>query len=575
MKAKVLVLGGNSRASLTVVRSLGRRGMDVHLAWHGPDSIVPFSRYAARVHNRHMRLATDARGLDELCELLRRERFDLVIPTDDRTMLPLVEHRERIEPLARLAVPGTEAFHTALDKNRTAELARELDVPVPRQVFVRYASDRPKLDARWKYPLVIKPTTSIPLGPVAVEGSRVEYVDDLAALQARLDALPPQASVLVQEYRVGVGVGVELLARDGEVIYVFQHVRVHEPMRGGGSSYRRSAEPDPRLLACAKRLMSALRWSGVAMVEFKCDPDTGDFVLLEINGRFWGSLPLAVAAGADFPYYLYRLLVEGKKPENTRYRTGLYCRNLRMDLGWFRENFRTRPSVYNNAVKPGALLREPINLILLRERFDTLVLDDVRPAAKECRDLLGAVGDAGRRAAWERWLVTETARRRQAGRLNKIQKPAKILFLCKGNICRSPFAETYMRRLLGARNGNATVASAGFYPEEARRCPVAAQQAARRFSADLSRHRSRVLSRELVEAVDAVFTFDVQNYVTFRRRFKRHRAKCFLLGCLAAGGPVRVVPDPYGGDEQAFIDCYTSVAGLVESLKQRLGTSSA
>lgn len=94
----------------------------------------------------------------------------------------------------------------------------------------------------------------------------------------------------------GVGGGQEFLSREGRILTVFQHERVHEPPGGGGSSYRRSVPLDGEMLRQSHSLLEQLRWTGVAMVEYKKDPVSGDFALMEINGRFWGSLSLAVAA---------------------------------------------------------------------------------------------------------------------------------------------------------------------------------------------------------------------------------------------------------------------------------------
>ena len=77
--------------------------------------------------------------------------------------------------------------------------------------------------------------------------------------------------------------------------------------------------------------MRALRYTGVAMVEFKVNAKTGEFVLIEINGRFWGSLPLAVAAGANFPLWLYQMWVENREDFSEKPKIGLYCRNLQAD----------------------------------------------------------------------------------------------------------------------------------------------------------------------------------------------------------------------------------------------------
>ncbi len=123
------------------------------------------------------------------------------------------------------------------------------------------------------------------------------------ALNTNLEILLEQGDVSVQENFIGMGVGVELLAARGELLFAFQHVRVHEPIMG--SSYRKSVPLDPKLLEASTKLLKALNYTGVAMVEFKVNFKTGAWVFIEINARFWGSLPLAVAAEADFPYYLY------------------------------------------------------------------------------------------------------------------------------------------------------------------------------------------------------------------------------------------------------------------------------
>ncbi|MBC7228956.1 MAG: ATP-grasp domain-containing protein [Actinobacteria bacterium] len=84
------------------------------------------------------------------------------------------------------------------------------------------------------------------------------------------------------------------------------HTRVREyPPTGGASSCAESCF-DERLLLYGKKMLDALNWHGLAMVEFNRTPD-GDYVIMEVNPRFRGSLGLAVASGVDFPYNLVRL----------------------------------------------------------------------------------------------------------------------------------------------------------------------------------------------------------------------------------------------------------------------------
>ncbi|CAN7618921.1 hypothetical protein [Massilia sp. LjRoot122] len=64
------------------------------------------------------------------------------------------------------------------------------------------------------------------------------------------------------------------------------------------------------------------------MVEYRHDPATGESALMEVNGRFWGSLPLAYHAGAEFPFLCYQLLGNNEAVANTTYRSGIRCRYM-------------------------------------------------------------------------------------------------------------------------------------------------------------------------------------------------------------------------------------------------------
>jgi predicted ATP-grasp superfamily ATP-dependent carboligase len=110
----------------------------------------------------------------------------------------------------------------------------------------------------------------------------------------------------------GEGRGVFLLAREGRIEVSFAHRRLREkPPWGGVSTLCEAADPEPVLVEYSARLMRALKWSGVAMVEFKWDPESRSAWLMEINGRFWGSMQLAVTSGIDFPWLLYQQAVLG------------------------------------------------------------------------------------------------------------------------------------------------------------------------------------------------------------------------------------------------------------------------
>ena len=140
--------------------------------------------------------------------------------------------------------------------------------------------------------------------------------------------LMPDNLPLVQEYIPGVGCGVELLMTNSGVKAFFMHKRLREYPPSGGASTLRVSIWDDRLYEFGARLLQAMKWEGVAMVEFRLDLRDGMPKLMEVNGRFWGSLPLAIASGVDFPYLLYQLMLEGDVKPPKGYKIGVVRRWL-------------------------------------------------------------------------------------------------------------------------------------------------------------------------------------------------------------------------------------------------------
>jgi predicted ATP-grasp superfamily ATP-dependent carboligase len=132
-----------------------------------------------------------------------------------------------------------------------------------------------------------------------------------------------------EESGAGYGLGQFFLMHEGQAYCVFQHRRLHEwPPEGGVPTLCESVslEHHAPLRERSVALLRELDWEGVAMVEYRYDPQSGAAVFRDIHGGFRANLPLACHAGADFPWLAYSLLGVGVAQPQPAYRAGLRCR---------------------------------------------------------------------------------------------------------------------------------------------------------------------------------------------------------------------------------------------------------
>ena len=319
---------------MAIIRSLGRA--DWHVIAADADSSSPgfYSRYARRALRYTSPAGDSMRFVDELVHVAGEERLDLVIPVTDDAILPLAAARGRFPHQTHLAIPSDVQLNAVHDKLETISLAERLGVPIPRTELVRTVGEAALHCRRLGWPVVLKPRYSRVQVDNRVVARQVRYASSLRELAGAFAVADKGAEFLLQEYWPGEGHGVELLLHQGATRLAFQHRRLREvPPTGGPSSYRESVKLDPTLLEQATALLRELQWTGLAMVEFKCGPNGSR--LMEVNGRIWGSLPLAVACGVDFPLHLAEMLA-GRSTEDlpTSYAIGTRRRNLELEVAW-------------------------------------------------------------------------------------------------------------------------------------------------------------------------------------------------------------------------------------------------
>ena len=387
---RVLVLGDDLGVFLAVARSLGRRGVEVHVAWDEADAPGLSSRYI-QAHHSLPPYASDGPGWAEhLAGLIAEQDFRLVIPCSDSDLVRLDRHAELLGR-ERLALANPQALAVFTDKNETRALAARTGVPAAEGGRLLAGESAQGLAARLGLPLVLKPQVSYRVG----DRQAKRYAQILRTVEELEHALAsaPCVDWLAEAFFEGEGVGVSVLAEAGRLLLAAQHRRLRTLSETGGSSVRITERTDPALLRDVQMLAEATKLSGVAMFEFRRNARDGRHVLIEVNPRFWGSLPLAVAAGADFPAELWDMTRGSPSPWSGAVRAGTVRRNM---TGEFERIAAEVEASTSSIGKARALVSAAAFVAALpaRSRFDSWAADDPAPYFAERSLLVGRLSAA-------------------------------------------------------------------------------------------------------------------------------------------------------------------------------------
>jgi protein-tyrosine-phosphatase len=555
--AAILVLDADGRVGLACLQSLGPLGHRLHAGVRKLGSATERSRWCQRVHAQPAALPVVA-GVAWLTELDARFGFAMIVAATEASLRWLRALPED-DPLRRKAVlPGNVALDAALDKARTISIARELGLPVPaaRELPevaacagddagpVAIEDDRFETDGvAHGYPRVLKPVRSKVVIGTRLASLAVAVVHDAEERAATLATLRPFTPVQEQAWVPGRGVGVEVLYERGRMAWHFVHERLHEwPLTGGASTLRRAGGPEPELVEMTRRLLDRLQWHGVAMVEWRRDAQ-GRTHLMEINPRLWGSLPLTIAAGVDMPRGLLALARDEALTPHAPWRVGFTARNLTEDLQWFIDNLRAdRRDPLLLTESPWRAALGWLRALAGREAWDGWTLRDPAIAGGELAAIVhdrlkGLAQRIEKRAALAR------ARKRHAAMVRQgvlSQPVASVLFVCLGNICRSPFAAAVaFERLPGI-----AIDSAGFLQHDGRPSPPHIVTAARSLGVDVSHARAQRVTAGQIAAAGLIVCMDLAHIEMIEREFPEALPKATLLGLFAPDGPAEI-RDPY------------------------------
>lgn len=314
---QAVVLDGGIKSALACVRSLGRAGAHVTCAAEKNTALALHSRYT-RNHFLYRSPLKDPEGfLSDIERALSRfAEPPVLFALSDATLLILSRNRARWEGRALIALPPEVSVETAFNKRSTLELAVSLSIPIPETHFLSNDDDTNEALSSFnhRYPIVVKPVMSASWREGKGIRGVVTFAHGEEEARRRIKHIVAESGTypLLEEYVSGGEYGFEALCHRGEVLAYLTHRRLRSlSPTGGAAVLKETIEPPSDIFKHSHALIRALSWTGPIMIEWKENRKTGGHVLLEINGRFWGSLPLALAAGLDFPLR-YAELAQGR-----------------------------------------------------------------------------------------------------------------------------------------------------------------------------------------------------------------------------------------------------------------------
>ena len=321
---RALVTDVHLRSAVAGLRALGAAGTEVL-------ALAP-SWLGAGLRSRHARgraagpdAVADPAGFAARVGALGAEFGPLVVYPGQEAAIDalLAAPRPLLDKLA-LPYSSPESLKAVRDKRSLAELCAGVGLRAPKTLFEGTAAEL--LEGRISPPFMLKPARpGGTLGSAAPVGFEHE-------LRTRLVGMPPDEPLLVQKCTPGPLTAVALvLDRAGRVVSRFQQeARRTWPPEAGPSSLAVSVPPDEDLVTRSARLLAEAGYSGLAELQFVGNGRSRE--LIDVNPRFYGSLPLALAAGVNLPAAWHANVTGAPTPSPGHYRVGVTYRWLEADF---------------------------------------------------------------------------------------------------------------------------------------------------------------------------------------------------------------------------------------------------
>lgn len=342
MKKKVLILDGGAAHAMAIAECLKQSGYDVAVAC---DNINEYGYHTKYADERFLGFDSHHEGYAEkMLAFLKEHHYDVLIPTSDTAAEFMSFHKEELEPLTGVMMPGREVFKKGYDKNELMKVCKENGFPHPLTIDLSQVSvEDADAFAKFPYPGLLKPN-------LTSGGRGMTLVNNYEELKAVYPTVHAQYGECHLQQFIKAGgrqVKVQIMTdKDGNSAYsaVIWKQRYY-PVNGGSSCCNVTID-EPETAAICGQVLKAIGWVGFADFDLIENPDTHELLIMEINPRIPACVRSAFKSGVDFATMIADATLGLPLREYT-YISGKRLRHLGFDVLWFLKSpdrFKAKPS---------------------------------------------------------------------------------------------------------------------------------------------------------------------------------------------------------------------------------------
>ncbi len=344
---RILILD-QGRQALPFLKSFYKKGYEVIIVCNKKLSEGYFSRYPSKrlVWPSYV---TDRKGFEQrLLTYLENNKIDATISVGDISSEIISVHKDIILKYTGIVNPDYNTFLKAADKLLLMSYCMEKGFPCPLTYHLTH-ENLDKIDDLLNFPVIVKPIRGV--GAVGLK-----LFEGINELKAQYDAMKQHyGDLIIQEYIPKEG-GMQYQAEAFldeksrlKACMVIEKPR-YFPVSGGTSTANVTIQ-NAEIESITRKLLESLMWTGAADIDFIYDPRDEKMKILEINPRVTAGIKIAFAAGIDFADLHLKLALGKEVPLIKTYKTGVYCRNMFLDILWYiysdsESKRKTKPSFY-------------------------------------------------------------------------------------------------------------------------------------------------------------------------------------------------------------------------------------